>query len=97
MKEAKALLKRLRPQFRFHERKVKFTLIDIGPGQQSFLSLVRDCPGVAPNGDANISIHSTTGPRAIALLTILKNLADVEDPRELPNWDAKLELEKKNA
>lgn len=82
---ANTTLNALRASFRFHERRFKFSLIDYGQGQASFLSLV---PGRSPDDcRANLGVHGGKNPHAAALVHIVRNLCDIENCESLEGWN----------
>jgi hypothetical protein len=77
----------LHPCFRFHQRKFKFSFIDLGSGHTAFLSLV---PKASFAGhDCNIGVQSGKSHLASSLLHVVRNLFSREDYEKLRKWQSK--------
>ncbi|MCH8151108.1 MAG: hypothetical protein IH830_01890 [Planctomycetes bacterium] len=82
-------LAQLHSRFRFPEekRKFKFTLIEIGSDQHSFLSLVPAFPGTGKERDTNIGVHSGKSAHALAIVKVVREFCDPTVLDKLPGWN----------
>lgn len=87
------LLDRLRPCFRFHRKKFKFTLINYSQRQGAFLALV---PRGASGSGVNIAVQSDKSSAASTLFNIVSELCAVAC-QDLMTWDQATEQEKEGA
>lgn len=80
-------LAKLHSRFRFPEekRKFKFTLIEIGSDQHSFLSLVPAFPG--KERDTNIGVHSGKSAHALAIVKVVREFCDPTALDKLRGWN----------
>jgi hypothetical protein len=86
MKNCGNVLDALRPCFRFHDRKFKFSFIQHRQGQSSFLSLV---PGAKAGSNANLGVYGGKSVHASALVHIVQNICNIDACKQLASWDKK--------
>lgn len=87
------LLDQLRPCFRFHKKKFKFTLINYAQKQGALLALVP--PGASGCG-INIGVQSSKNSAAFTLFNIVHDLC-IDSCQNLITWDKAAEADKEGA